>query len=81
MTEPQETASPVCSANEAGDVYMGFADGREIAAFLQELAAAEAAGLSMASRLREMLPRIRDDALHRRLKTRLEAEEEAESKA
>ena len=58
---------------------MGFADRRDIAAFLQELATAAAAGRLCAARLREMLPRVRDDVLHRELEARLEIEESAES--
>jgi hypothetical protein len=80
MTDPADPASPACSAHEADDTYMGFAGRREIAAFLQELAAAEAAGRPCAVRLREMLPRIRDDVLHRELKARLETEESPESR-
>lgn len=75
MTDPdKETdplASPACSASEANDVYMGFAGPDEIAAFLAELDAAERAGRPVDERLRAMLPRIRDDALHAALAARL----------
>jgi len=71
--QPSDTlASPACSASEAGDVYMGFAGSDEIAGFLAELAAAEAAGRPLdRERLRAMLPRIRDDRLHAALARRL----------
>ncbi|MCA0304537.1 MAG: hypothetical protein LCH95_19185 [Proteobacteria bacterium] len=81
MTDPdKETdplASPACSASEASDVYMGFAGPDEIAAFLAELAAAEQAGRPIDDRLRAMLPRIRDDALHAALAARLGAPKKA----
>ena len=77
MTDPEEEdtaplASPACSASEAGDVYMGFAGTEEIAVFLAELAAADAAGRPLdRDRLRAMLPRLRDDRLHAALAARL----------
>ena len=70
--EPDPLASPACSASEASDVYMGFAGPAEIAAFLAELAAAEAAGQPVGDRLRAMLPRVRDDRLHALLVARLD---------
>jgi hypothetical protein len=74
-----EPASPACGAHEADDAYMGFASRTEIAAFLKELAAAEAAGTSYAEMLREMLPRVRDDVLYRELKAKLQAQETGKS--
>jgi hypothetical protein len=80
MSHPKEFASPVCSANEADDAYMGFATRAEIAAFLKELEAAERAGQPHAEMLRRMLPKIRDDTLHRELSAKLRVQESAESK-
>ena len=75
MSDPKDTASPACSAHEADDAYMGFASRAEIAAFLNELAAAEQAGRPQAEMLRKMLPRVRDDVLYRELKAKLQAQE------
>jgi hypothetical protein len=75
MSDPKETASPACSAHEADDAYMGFASRSEITAFLTELATAEQAGRPHAELLRKMLPRVRDDVLHRELKAKLAAQE------
>ena len=80
MSDPKEFASPVCSANEADDAYMGFASRTEIAAFLKELEAAERTGQPHAVMLRRMLPKVRDDALHRELSAKLQTQESAESK-
>ena len=79
MSEPKDFASPTCSANEADDVYMGFASREEIAAFLAELADAEGAGRPHVEMLRRMLPKIRDDALHRALTAKLREQESIES--
>lgn len=70
MTEP---ASPACSAHEADDAYMGYATRAEIAAFLAGL---DAAG---AEAIQRMLPRIRDDVLHKELSVRLAMIEAAKS--
>ena len=59
---------------------MGFASRVEIAAFLKELEAAERSGRPHAEMLRRMLPKVRDDALHRKLSTKLRAQESVESK-
>jgi hypothetical protein len=80
MTDAADPSSPACSAHEADDTYMGFASRREIAAFLKELAAAQAAGRPRAEMLRKMLPRIRDDVLHRELSAQCAAQESTESK-
>jgi hypothetical protein len=80
MTKPHEPASPSCSAHEADDAYMGFASKAEIAAFLKELSAAEQGGRPHAAMLRKMLPRVRDDHLHRELLLKLRQQESAESK-
>ena len=80
MSDPKEFASPACSADEADDAYMGFASRAEIAAFLKELAAAEDAGRPHAEMLRRMLPKVRDDALHRELSAKLQVQESIESK-
>lgn len=79
MTEPEEPASPACSAHEADDAYMGFASRAEIAAFLKELEAVERTQRPHAEMLRRMLPRVRDDALHRELSAKLRAQESIES--
>lgn len=63
-----EPSSPACLAHEANDSYMGFADPAEIATLLDELGKTEPGrDAALADRLRNMLPRIRDDALYRRL--------------
>ena len=77
--EPKEPSSPACLAHEADDAYMGFATKTEIAAFLKALAEAENAGRPHAGMLREMLPKVRDDVLHRELSAKLEAQESIES--
>jgi hypothetical protein len=70
---PQEPASPACVAHEADDAYMGFASKAEIMAFLKALAEAERTGAPLTDMLRDMLPKVRDDALHRELKAKLDA--------
>ena len=80
MSSPsKEQASPACLAHEADDTYMGFASEAEITAFLAALAEAEQTGAPRAQMICDMLPRLRDDALHARLKTTLDAIIEAES--
>ena len=74
IDEPKETSSPACLAHEADDAYMGFATKAEIAAFLKDLDKADAEAI------RKMLPRVRDDILHRELSARLQAIESAESR-
>jgi hypothetical protein len=81
MSDPREFASPACSVNEADDAYMGFASRAEITTFLKELEAAERVGLPHAEMLRRMLPKVRDDALHREFSAKLRAQESIESKA
>lgn len=71
--DPEEPASPACLAHEADDAYMGFATKAEIAAFLKTLEAADA------DAIRKMLPRIRDDILHKELRLRLAAIESEKS--
>jgi len=80
MTDPGELSSPACSADEADDSYMGFASRAEIAAFLEALETAERTGRPYAEMLRQMLPRVRNDVLHRELSAKLQAQESAESK-
>jgi hypothetical protein len=77
--QPKEPSSPACLAHKADDAYMGFATKVEIAAFLKALAEAEQAGRPHAELLRKMLPRVRDDALHRELSSKLKAQESAKS--
>ncbi len=77
--QPKEPSSPACLAHEADDAYMGFAAKAEVAAFLMALAEAEQAGRPHAEMLRRMLPKVRDDALHRALSAKLKAQESAES--
>ena len=77
--EPKEPSSPACLAHEADDAYMGFATKAEITAFLKALAEAENAGRPQAEMLRKMLPRVRDDGLHRELSAKLAAQESVES--
>ena len=66
-----EPSSPSCFAHEAEDGYMGFARAEEIAALLREVRAtafeSAPARTQLALRLRGMLPKVRDDGLHRRL--------------
>ena len=45
---PTEFSSPACSAHEASDSYMGFAESEEIVAFLNRLLEAERAGALVA---------------------------------
>ena len=73
IDEPEEPSSPACLAHEADDAYMGFATKAEITAFLETLEAAEA------NAIRKMLPRIRDDILHKELSVRLAAIESIKS--
>lgn len=63
--EPREPSSPACLAHEADAAYMGFATRTEIAAFMNDIAAADAEAI------RKMLPRVRDDLMHQELSTRL----------
>ena len=77
--EPKQSASPTCFAHEADDAYMGFAGPAEITAFLKALAAAERAGNPHAEMLRRMLPKVRDDALHRQLAAKLKVQESIKS--
>ena len=79
QAEPREQSSPACLAHEADDAYMGFATKVEIAAFLKALAEAENAGRPHADLLRKMLPKVRNDVLHRELSAKLEAQESVES--
>lgn len=69
--ESDKPASPVCYIDEADDTYLGFASKAEIVAFLAELAEAERLGRPTGDMLRCMLPRIRDDHLHRELAAKL----------
>ena len=62
--EPAEPSSPSCFAHEADDAYMGYATPAELSAFLQEVHVARSA---LVHRIREMLPKVRDDALYRDL--------------
>ena len=79
--EPKEPNSPACLAHEADDAYMGFASKTEVAAFLRELAEAERDGRRHAEMLRRMLPKVRDEVLHRELSAKLKAQEATESGA
>lgn len=69
----EEPASKVCYAEEAEAAYMGFASREEIAAFLAALCDS---GRENVERLRAMLPKIRDDSLHSKLKALLAALDE-----
>ena len=66
-----EPASPSCFAHGADDSYMGFASAAEIAALMKaigETAFDQApARARLAGRLRQMLPKVRDDRLYRGL--------------
>ena len=79
--QPSKPSSPACLAHEADDAYMGFASKAEVAAFLRELAAAERDGRHHAEMLRRMLPKVRDDVLHRELSAKLKAQEATKSGA
>lgn len=73
MTDDRkESSSPACLAHEADDAYMGFASQAEIDALLAEL---RSAGRHPSAELRAkglaMLPRVRDDQLHRQLQALL----------
>jgi hypothetical protein len=75
--DPEEPASPSCFAHEADDAYMGFASAAEIAALLAEVRGTAfdqaPARDRLAVRLRQVLPKVRDDRLHRRLAALLAA--------
>jgi hypothetical protein len=58
---------------------MGFATKAEIAVFLKALAEAANSGRPHAEMLRKMLPKVRDDILHRELSAKLKAQESIES--
>ncbi|TAJ41310.1 MAG: hypothetical protein EPO55_06050 [Reyranella sp.] len=73
MNEPKESSSPACLAHEADDAYMGFATRAEIAAFLKDIDQMDA------DSIRKMLPRIRDDVLHKEISLRLAAIEAVKS--
>ncbi len=73
--DKQDPSSPACLAHEADDTYMGFASPEEIAASLKELAEAERAGRPPGVLLPQMLPLVRDDALHRHLTEKLHSHE------
>ena len=77
--QPRQPSSPACLAHEADAAYMGFATQAEIVAFLAALTEAERAGRPHAEMLRQFLPKIRDDGLHRELTAKLKAQESAES--
>ena len=66
-SEPPEPSSPSCLAHEADDTYMGYASRAEILSFLEEIQAIAPATTQSLLRIREMLPRIRDDVLYREL--------------
>jgi hypothetical protein len=70
---PEPPSSPVCYADEATDAYMGFASREDIAAALGAIDAAEQAGRFgyAAQLLGELLPKVRDDALHLAYRERL----------
>ena len=74
---PDDPASPACLAHEADDAYMGFAGEAEIAAVREEFGIAERSGFNarLAAKLREILPRIRDDTVYRDLSEKLRAYE------
>lgn len=73
--DPKDPASSACLAHEADDTYMGFASREEVATFLTGLTTASA------DEIKKMLPRVRDDALHAKLKAKLTEIEPNESKA
>ena len=64
-------SSPSCFAHEADETYMGYASRAEIVAFLQEVRASTPATAAERDqsihRIRQLLPRVRDDALYRDL--------------
>ena len=70
-SDTPEPASPSCLAHEADESYMGYASRAEIMAFLQEMGAS--APTTAATReqsihkIRQFLPKVRDDALYREL--------------
>ena len=72
----KDTASPACSAHEAGDAYMGFAPRDELVTFLNTLLEAERAGARICQRtahearaagnepLAGLMAAVRDDEAH-----------------
>ena len=75
----KEPSSPACLAHEADDAYMGFATEAEIAELLSAVCQVDAGELvdktALTAKLRKMLPKLRDDTLHRELAAKLAAYE------
>ncbi|MSP77927.1 MAG: hypothetical protein EXR12_17560 [Rhodospirillaceae bacterium] len=73
VEERKDLNSPACAADQADDIYMGFAGKAELTVFLAELAAVQQPGADktqrakVMARLRELLPRVRDDTLYAEL--------------
>jgi len=75
-SKPQETElnSPACSMHAGDAVYMGYASRDEIAAFVKIWNAAQPNPTpDLVQKLRDMLPRIRDDQMHAQLKAQLDS--------
>ena len=71
-SEPDSSPnSPSCFAHEADDLYMGYASREEIVAFLQDVRVSTPATAAERDqsihRIRQLLPKVRDDALYRDL--------------
>jgi hypothetical protein len=68
-SDPPEPSSPSCFAHEADDSYMGYASRTQIVAFLNEIRACApktpAARAVLIHRIRQMLPKVRDDDTYR----------------
>jgi hypothetical protein len=68
-SDPPEPSSPSCFAHEADDPYMGYASRTQIVAFLNEIRACArktpAARAVLIHRIRQMLPKVRDDETYR----------------
>ncbi len=71
-SKPREPSSPSCFAHEADDTYMGYASRTEILSFMEEIRtgpATDSARAETVHRIRQLLPRVRDDTLYGELST------------
>ena len=66
-------ASPACSLAEVDDSYAGYWTGEEVRRFVDLLLEREEALVAL---LRDAAPKIRDDALHARLRDAMSAHEQ-----
>jgi hypothetical protein len=65
-------SSPICYLDEADDRYSGFLNREELAAQLRDILASRA---TVAEKLKVLLPKVRDDAMHGEIAEALKSEE------